>query len=139
MPALMVRNRHSRYVGVIFENEAIGALLENLFTSCARSYGKQVDAATLSSAVAHEKDAAIIMVSFDGRLSKVPRETMLKDAVAGVRWLRQSSAPTFKDLRRVSRKWSEVIGCMLGIQVIAEEKLVSFIDRMEMAFKIRGL
>jgi len=85
---------------------------------------------SMSSAVAHEKDAVIVMMSSRGRVFKIPRETTIKDVIAGARWPRQSHAPRFEDLRRAPRRYSDEIdgielamGWMIELYVIAQDKL----------------
>ena len=85
---------------------------------------------SLSSAVAHERDGVVLMMSSRGRLFKIPRETRIKDAVAGARWPRQPDAPVFEDLRRAPRNRSDeidgielIMGWMVDVYVVVEDKL----------------
>lgn len=72
----------------------------------------------------------LIVFSSRGRLFKIPRETTIKDAVAGAQWPRQSNANTFEDLRRTLRKRSDEIdgielmdGWTIEVYVVAKDKL----------------
>jgi hypothetical protein len=116
----------------VSENDTIGSLIEGVFTSMAVFYGKPASMASMSLALAHERDAVIVMISSRGRLFKIPRKTTIKDVVAGARWPRQPNAPTFEDLRRAPRKRSDEIdgvelmmGWMIEIYVITKDKLES--------------
>jgi hypothetical protein len=71
-----------------------------MFTSIATISHKPVNTEILASAMAHGRDGVFIVLSSLGRLFKIPRETTIKDAVAGAQWPRQSNATTFEDLRR---------------------------------------
>ena len=112
----------------VSENETIGSFINGLFTSVATfSRGNR---ASLPSAMAHDKDGVVVMISFRGRIFKIPRATTIKDVVAGARWPRQSNAPTFEDLRKNPRRRSDEIdgielmrGWMIVVYVIAKDKL----------------
>jgi len=112
----------------VSENETIGSFIHGLFASVATfSHGQR---ASLSSAMAHEKDGVVVMITFHGRMFKIPWETTIKDVVAGARWPRQSNAPTFEDLRRTPRKRSDEIdgielmrGWMIVVYVVAKDML----------------
>lgn len=114
----------------VSENDTIGSLLEGVFTSMAAFYGNPTTMTSMSSAVAHEKDSVVIIMSSRGRLFKVPRKTKIKDVVAGARWPPQPNAPTFEDVRRAPRKRSDEIdgielmmGWMTEVYVITTDKL----------------
>jgi len=86
------------------------------------------------------------MMSSRGRLFKIPRETRIKDVVAGARWPRQSLAPTFEDLRRAPRKRNDeidgielIMGWMIEVYVIPQDKLGVFLDVIERGFSEFGL
>ena len=114
----------------VSENETIGSFIDGLFASIATFSHNPVNRESLPSAIAHDRDGVLIMMSFRGRLFKIPRETTIKDAVAGARWPRQSNAPVFEDLRRAPRKRSDEIdgievmmGWMIEVYVVAKDKL----------------
>jgi len=82
------------------------------------------------SAMAHDRDAVVTMMSSRGRLFRIPRETRFKDVVAGARWPRRSDAPIFEDLRRTPRKRSDEIdgielmmGWTIELIVVAKDRL----------------
>jgi hypothetical protein len=113
----------------VSEHETIGSFLGGLFTSTAAFYHNP-DRESVNSAVAHERDGVVIMMSSRGRLFKIPRRTTIKDIVAGARWPRQSNAPTFEDLRPSPRKRSDeidgvelMLGWMIAVYVITKDKL----------------
>jgi len=129
----------------VSEHETIGSLIENLFTSTAAFYHNP-NKESMHSAVAHERDGVVIMMSYRGRLFKIPRKTTIKDVVAGARWPRQPNAPTFEDLRRAPRKRSDEIdgielsmGWMIEIYIVTKDKLASFLDRLESGFPEFGI
>jgi hypothetical protein len=114
----------------VSENETIGSFIEGLFTSIATFSRTPVNKASLPSAMAHDRDGVVVIISSRGRIFKIPRETKIKDVVAGARWPRESNAPTFEDLRRAPRKRSDEIdgielmmGWMIEIYVVAKDKL----------------
>ena len=110
----------------VSENETIGSFLYGVFTSVAMFYDRASGASreSIQSTMAHERDGVILMVSFRGRIFKIPRETTIKDVVAGARWPRQSNAPTFEDLRQTPRKWSDEID---GIELMRGWKIVVYV------------
>ena len=110
----------------VSEDEPIGRLIDGLFTSMAAFSNK----GSLPLALALERNAVLIMISSRGRLFKIPRETTIKDVVAGARWPRQPNAPIFEDLRRAPRRRSDEIdgiellmGWMIEVYVVAKDKL----------------
>jgi hypothetical protein len=112
----------------VLENKTIGSFIDGLFTSVA-TFSRD-HRASLPSAMAHDRDGVVVMISFRGRMFKIPRETTIKDVVAGARWPRQSNAPTFEDLRQTPRRRSDEIdgidlmrGWMIVVYVIARDKL----------------
>lgn len=114
----------------VSEDETIRSFIDGLFTSVAMYSHTPVNRKSMPSAVAHDRDAVVIMMSSRGRLLKIPRETTIKDVVAGARWPRPSDAPIFKDLRRTPRKRSDEIdgielmmGWMIEVYVVAKDKL----------------
>jgi hypothetical protein len=114
----------------VSENETLGSFIEGVFTSIATTSHKPVNREILASAMAHGRDGVLIVVSSRGRLFKIPRETTIKDAVAGAQWPRQSNATTFEDLRRTPRKRSDEIdgielidGWRIEVYVVAKDKL----------------
>jgi hypothetical protein len=67
---------------------------------------------------------------FSWETVQIPRETTIKDVVAGARWPRQSNAPVFEDLRRAPRKRDDEIdgielalGWMMEVYVVTNDKL----------------
>lgn len=114
----------------VSEYETIGSFLDGLFISIATFSHNPINRESLPSAMAHDRDGVIIMMSSRGRLFKIPRQTKIKDVVAGARWPRQSNAPVFEDLRRSPRKRSDEIdgielmmGWMIEVYVVAKDKL----------------
>jgi len=112
------------------EDEPIGPSLDNLFISVANFSGRPGYRDSLPSALAHDRDGVAIVISSRGRLFKIPRETKIKDIVAGARWPRQPNTPIFEDLRRAPRKRSDEIdgvdlmfGWMMEIYVVPKDKL----------------
>ena len=120
----------TRQENPVSENETIGSFIDGLFISIATFSRTPVNRASLPSAMAHDRDGVLIMMSSRGRLFKIPRETTIKDVVAGARWPRQFNAPVFEDLRRAPRKRSDEIdgievmmGWMIEVYVVAKDKL----------------
>jgi len=114
----------------VSENETIGSFIDGLFISIATFSHSPVNRASLPSAMAHDRDGVVLMMSSRGRIFKIPRETTIKDVVAGARWPRESNAPTFEDLRRAPRKRSDEIdgiellmGWMIGVYVVDKDRL----------------
>ena len=114
----------------VSENETIGSIIEGLFASIATFSHKPVNRESLPSAMAHDRDGVVVVISSRGRIFKIPRKTTIKDVVAGARWPRQSNAPVFEDLRRTPRKRSDEIdgielmmGWMIEVYVVAKDKL----------------
>ena len=112
----------------VCENKTIGSFIDGLFTSVAAFSHEH--RASLPSAMAHDRGGVVVMISFRGRMFKIPRETTIKDVVAGARWPRQSNAPTFEDLRQTPRRRSDEIdgidlmrGWMIVVYVVAKDKL----------------
>ena len=93
----------------VSEYETIGSFIDGLFTSMAAFYHKNNPAnrESLSSAVAHKRGRVVLIMSSRRRVFKIPRETQIKDVVAGAWWPRQTNAPMFEDLRRAPRSRSE--------------------------------
>jgi len=84
----------------------------------------------LEMAMEHEKDGVVFTMSSHGRLFKLPRETTIKDVIAGARWPCQPNAPVFDDLRKAPRKRADEIdgiklsmGWMVEVYVIPTDKL----------------
>ena len=114
----------------ISEDETIGPIVDNLFTSVATFSREPVYRESMPSALVHDRDGVVIMMSSRGRLFKIPREMTIKDVVAGARWPRQPNAPIFEDLRRDPRKRNDEIdgidlmkGWMIEIYVVPKNKL----------------
>jgi len=83
----------------------IGPFVESLFSSMVM-FGRRESSLA---ALAHERDGVLIVRSSRRRLLRIPRETTIKDVVAGARWPRQSNAPVFEDLCRTPRNRKDEI------------------------------
>ena len=109
------------------EQETIWTFVGSLFISIA-IFGPYRE--SMPAALAHERDEVLIIMSSRGRLLKIPRETTIKDVVAGARWPRQPSAPVFEDLCRAPRNRIDEIdgvdlemGWCMVIYVVTKDKL----------------
>jgi hypothetical protein len=118
----------SRQETPVSEYATIESVIDGLFTNMA-IFGHHQEYC-LPLALAHDRDGVILIMSSRGRLFKIPRETTIRDVVAGARWPRQSNAPIFEDLRRVPRKRADEIdgvellwGWMMDVLVVPKDQL----------------
>jgi hypothetical protein len=81
----------------VSSDKTIGSFLDGLFSSVAMY--SRIPVNSMPSAVAHDRDPVVALMSSRGRLFEIPRETTIKD-VAGVRWPRPSDCLIVKNLRR---------------------------------------
>ena len=87
------------------------------------------------SAMAHDKRSLVVVITFHGRLLVIPRQTKIKDIIAGARWPRPQgpgarNIPVFRDLRRKPRARHDEIdgielfmGWRMELYVIAHKNL----------------
>jgi hypothetical protein len=116
------------------EDETVQDVVGNLFTSLVIFSGHTADRETMFSALDHEDDRGSVVLVFTsrGRILEIPRNTKVKDIIAGARWPRPGRKPkrlAFNDLRTEPRVRSGIDGIelfqgwVMDLNVVPRDKL----------------
>jgi hypothetical protein len=93
------------------ESDTVESILENLFFSVA-TFGCHSDTEGLRSALKHERESVVLVVTSRGRFLIIPRQARLQDIISGALWPRPEGARqglAFDDLRKKPREMSDEI------------------------------
>jgi hypothetical protein len=117
----------------VSENETVDDCIGNIFVSVCIFSSTPSARESMPSAIRHQEHSSIIALTSKGRILVIPRNTKIKDIVAGARWPRpqnSSNIPTFTDLRATPRRRAHEIdgielnlGWQIDLFVVPDENM----------------
>lgn len=119
----------------VSENETVENCIGNIFVSVCVFSSLPSAQESMPSAIRHQEHSSVLAITVRGRIFLIPKNTKIKDIVAGARWPRpqnSSGIPTFTDLRATPRRRAHEIdgielnfGWQIDLCVIPDEKMAT--------------